>query len=190
MHDDIFMENLLGRVRAMNILWQRAVSDMTIDQVNHFERDGVLPIAFSLSHYMRGQDQSISRIFLNGETLWDKGGWAPRIGVNVDELGREQTVAEMQNLRFADFDAWRAYQSAVIEQTEAVLQSLTPERLAEVVFSSMPPPLSQTFCAIVVGPGAFRRLHALECFVFQHGIRHLGELEHARALVGLGGMTS
>lgn len=184
------MENLLGRVRAMNILWERAVSDMTLEHVNHFERDGVLPIAFSLSHYMRGQDQSISRIFLTQDTLWSRDGWATKVGVNVDELGREQTVEEMQHLRLGDFDAWRAYQSAVIAQTEGVLHSLTPERLAEVIFPSMPPPLANTFCAIVVGPGAFRRLHALECFVFQHGIRHLGEMEHARALVGLGGMTS
>ena len=35
-----------------------------------------------------------------------------------------------------------------------------------------------------------RLVDAIECWVFQHGIRHMGELEHARALVGLGGMTS
>jgi hypothetical protein len=35
-----------------------------------------------------------------------------------------------------------------------------------------------------------RKLEVLECFVYQHGLRHMGEVEHGRALVGLGGMTS
>jgi len=34
------------------------------------------------------------------------------------------------------------------------------------------------------------RSDALECWIYQHGLRHMGEIEHARALVGLGGMTS
>ncbi len=29
----------------------------------------------------------------------------------------------------------------------------------------------------------------IEGFVFQHGIRHLGELDHSRALLGLQGVT-
>jgi hypothetical protein len=30
----------------------------------------------------------------------------------------------------------------------------------------------------------------MECWWYQHGLRHMGEIEHARALVGLYGMTS
>lgn len=29
-----------------------------------------------------------------------------------------------------------------------------------------------------------------ECWTYQHGLRHMGEIELARGLVGLGGMTS
>jgi hypothetical protein len=51
--------------------------------------------------------------------------------------------------------------------------------------------MQQIFCAIVIGPGApLRKLDVLECFVYQHGLRHMGEIEHGRALVGLSGMTS
>jgi len=43
---------------------------------------------------------------------------------------------------------------------------------------------------MVVGPGnPIRKLEVLECFVYQHGLRHMGEVEHGRALVGLSGMT-
>jgi hypothetical protein len=45
---EMFVDSLRRRVRGMNTLWQRDVSDMTLDQVNHHERPGVLPIAFSV----------------------------------------------------------------------------------------------------------------------------------------------
>ena len=33
-------------------------------------------------------------------------------------------------------------------------------------------------------------LDAIECWIYQHGLRHMGEIELARAFVGLQGMTS
>lgn len=190
-HEDMFVASLRNRIRAMNILWQRAISDMTLEQVNHHERAGVLPIAFSFSHYIRSQDQSISAIFLGQPPLWVAEGWAAKTGVTVDALGREETVEQMEQLRIGDLDAWKAYQSRVIERTEGVLAGITADRLAEVVLPQLPPNMQQIFCALVIGPGApLRRLDVLECFVYQHGLRHMGEVEHGRALVGLGGMTS
>jgi hypothetical protein len=175
----------------MNTLYARAVSDMTLDQVNHHEREGVLPIAFSLSHFIRAQDQAVSTPFLRERTLWDSGEWAGKIGVTVDRLGREETVEEMELIRFADLDAWRAYQTKVIERTAGVLDAVTEETLSEVLMAQLPPNMQQIFCALVIGPGApLRKLDVLECFVYQHGLRHMGEIEHGRALVGLKGMTS
>ena len=37
---------------------------------------------------------------------------------------------------------------------------------------------------------ASRVLDATECWIYQHGLRHMGEIELARGLVGLQGMTS
>ena len=187
----IFVASLRNRVRAMNTLWERAVSDMTLEHVNHHERPGVLPIAFSLSHFIRAQDQSISGPFLSERPLWDSGGWAAKVGVTVDRLGREETVEEMERIRFADLAAWRAYQAEVLERTSRVLDTLTEETLAQVLLPQLPPNMQNIFCAIVIGPGApLRKLDVIECFIYQHGLRHMGEIEHGRALVGLGGMTS
>ena len=97
-NDEMFVTSLRNRIRAMNVLWERAVSDMTLEQVNHHEREGVLPMAFSFSHYIKAQDQSISRVFLREEQLWISAGWAAKVGVNIDALGREETVEEMQHL--------------------------------------------------------------------------------------------
>lgn len=188
---EMFVASLKNRIRAMNTLWQRAVSDMSLEQVNHQERPAVLPIAFSLSHSLRAQDQAVSVFLLREAPLWDAGGWAARVGVTVDRLGREESVEEMELIRFADLDAWRAYQSAVIDRTNDVLSTLDEAALAEVLMPKLPPNMQKIFCAIVIGPEApLRKLDALECFVYQHGLRHMGEIEHGRALVGLGGMTS
>ena len=187
----MFVDSLRNRIRAMNILWERAISDMTLEQVNHHEREGVLPIAFSFSHYLRAQDQSISMVFRAERPIWVTGGWAQKIGVSVDVLGREETVEEMQHLTFADLDAWKSYQAEVIARTTETLQTIDAEMLAQVVMPQLPPNMQNIFCGIVVGPGnPIRKLEVLECFVYQHGLRHMGEVEHARALVGLRGMTS
>lgn len=190
-HEAMLVTSLRNRIRAMNVLWERSVSDLTLEQVNHHEREGVLPMAFSFSHYIKAQDQSISRVFLGENPLWETGGWSAKVGVNVDVLGREETVEEMQHLRFSDLEAWKSYQSQVIARTAAALEGVTAERLAEVLMPQLPPNMQNIFCAIVIGPGApLRRLEVLECFVYQHGLRHMGEIEHGRALVGLQGMTS
>jgi len=187
----MFVQSLRNRIRALNTIYERAISDMTLDQVNHHEREGVLPIAFSFSHFMRFQDQSISAPFLREPVLWVSGGWATKIGVTVDAMGREETVEEMQAQRFGDLDAWKAYQSAVIACTDEVLETITPEILSEVIIPQLPPNMLKIFCGLVVGPGnPIRKLEVLECFIYQHGLRHMGEIEHGRALVGLGGMTS
>jgi len=188
---EMFVESLRNRIRALNALWQRAISDLTLEQVNHQERAGVLPMAFSFSHYIRSQDQSISGPFLSQQPLWVNAGWAAKVGIGVDALGREESVEEMQGQRFGDLDAWKAYQSDVFERTNGVLETITADSLAEVLMPQLPPNMQQTFCSMVIGPGApLRRLEVLECFVYQHGLRHMGEVEHGRALVGLQGMTS
>jgi len=175
----------------MNILWERAISDMTLEQVNHHEREGVLPIAFSFTHFMLAQDQSVSVFFRREPPLWRRGGWAAKTGVAIDSLGREETVEEMQDQRIGDLDAWKAYQTAVIAQTDELLDKVTVDDVLEVVFKQLPPNMQNIFCGIVIGPGnPLRKLEVLECFVYQHGLRHMGEVEHGRALVGLRGMTS
>jgi hypothetical protein len=79
----------------------------------------------------------------------------------------------------------------VIAQTAEILEALTVPILEEVIMPQLPPHMQNIFCGMVVGPGnPIRKLEVLECFVYQHGLRHMGEIEHGRALVGLGGMTS
>ena len=50
--------------------------------------------------------------------------------------------------------------------------------------------MASTYSARVAGPEGITLLDATECWIYQHGLRHMGEIELARGLVGLGGMTS
>lgn len=175
----------------MHSLWREAADTQSAEHVNHFERDGVLPIAFSLNHCVRIEDQTVQQLFNSRPPIWSSGEWAARVGVTVDQAGKEQTVAEMQTLRFADYSAFVEYMAEVFDATEIWLESLEPPDLDRVLFGGNKPAVfAKTFSARVVGDGPFTLLDGIECWLFQHGIRHLGEMEHARALVGLGGLTS
>ena len=47
---------LARRMRPVHASWQEAVADLTLEQVNHHESLGVLPIAFSLMHLVNTED--------------------------------------------------------------------------------------------------------------------------------------
>ena len=53
-----------------------------------------------------------------------------------------------------------------------------------------PPQVASTYSAQRAGPQGITVLDGFECWLYQHGLRHMGEIELARGLVGLGGMTS
>jgi hypothetical protein len=192
MSDNVFIDSLRNRMRAMNRLWEMAVSDLTLEQMNHHERPGVLPMAFSFSHFIKIQDAAMSMQFQGIPPLWGAGDWAHKIGVTVDAIGREETVAEMEQIRFGDLDAWKEYQELVLARTDEALSPVTEDTLMEVVIPALPESMANIYCAIVIGGVGqpVRKLEVVECFVYQHGLRHMGEVELGRALVGLGGMTS
>jgi hypothetical protein len=50
--------------------------------------------------------------------------------------------------------------------------------------------VAKTYSARVAGDVGITRLDAMEGWWYQHGLRHMGEIEHAGALVGLQVMTS
>lgn len=185
----LILDSLRRRVRAMHSLWEEAVATMDAGQVNYVERDPVLPIAFSLFHFTQIEDGSAS-ILGAGPVVWDDA-WAVRLGLVIADNGKNKTVAEMMAQRIGDYPAFAEYQRAVFAKTESWLAALEPAALTEVVAERpFPPQLASTFSARVAGPTGITRLDAAECWIYQHGLRHMGEVEHARALVGLGGMTS
>ena len=113
-------------MRAMHSLYADALATMTLDHVNHFEREGVLPIAFSLFHYTNMQDVSFAVI--SGEpVLWDAD-WQARVRMAIDDHGKERPVSDMIHQRIGDYDAFGEYQRAVFGRTEAWLDGARRRR--------------------------------------------------------------
>lgn len=118
-------------------------------------------------------------------------GWAEHMQLAVADHGKERSVAEMMAQRVGDMAAYREYMAAVFAKAEGWLATLAPESLVEVVVARpLPAAIASTYSARVEGDAGVTRLDAVECWIYQHGLRHMGEIEHARSLVGLGGMTS
>jgi hypothetical protein len=135
------------------------------------------------------QDSAFA-IISGQDTIWDAS-WQARVQMAVDDHGKERTVDEMVHQRIGDYAAFGDYQRAVFARTEAWLAELDPSELTRVIVPRpLPPVVAETFSARVAGDEGITVLDALECWIYQHGLRHMGEVELARGLVGLGGMTS
>lgn len=186
---ELILDSLRRRMRTMHSLWEEAVDTMDLEQVNHVEREPVLPIAFSLFHFTNIED--FSATMLGAGPMIYEPAWAERIGLTIADHGKERTVDEMVGQRIGDYAAFREYMSAVFAKTEGWLAGLDPATLTDIVVARpFPPQIASTFSARCAGEAGIMRLDGTECWIYQHGLRHLGEIEHARALVGLQGMTS
>lgn len=173
----------------MHSLYEEAVATMSLDQVNYVERRPVLPIAFSLFH--QAQLEDTATVMLGGPgPIWNDT-WAENVAPAIADHGKHRSVEEMMDQRIGSYEAFRAYQAAVFATTESWLDELDQAELVRVVVDRpFPPQIASTFSARVAGDIGITVLDGIECWIYQHGLRHMGEIEHARALVGLGGMTS
>jgi hypothetical protein len=178
-----------ARIGAMNGMLDAAVRDLTLEQINHRERAGVLSIAFSLAHVVGGQDRTIARFLDGGPTLWESGTWGPRVGYRGDLPQRATPMSAAEGIQFADADAWREYQAAVFARTDSAIANTPIERFNDVAIADRPAGIAGSFLFAFVPSGPIRLMDVVEAYLFQHAARHLGEIEHARALVGLGGLS-
>jgi hypothetical protein len=186
---DPVLDSLQRRMRAMHSLYYQATDTMDLSHVNHFEREGVLPIAFSLFHFTNMED--VSYMMITGTPpVWNDE-WQTQVQVAINDHGKHRTVDEMIHQRIGDYDSFKAYQRTVFDRTEAWLDGLDAAEFDRVVVPRpFPDQIASTYSARVAGPDGITVLDATECWIYQHGLRHMGEIELARGLVGLGGMTS
>lgn len=62
--NELLLDSLQRRMQAMHSLYFDAIDSMSVDQVNHFEREGVVPIAFCLFHLDIVESPVSSRVAL------------------------------------------------------------------------------------------------------------------------------
>ena len=185
----LLLDSLRRRMHAMFSLYYDAVATMDIDHVNHFEREGVLPIAFSLFHLVNMIDASFMMIS-GAVPVWDDT-WVERVNPAIPNHGKERTVGEMVDQRIGNYEEFQEYMRTVFDRVEAWLEQLDPNELTRLIIARpLPEQVANTYSARVAGPEGITLLDATECWIYQHGVRHMGEIELSRGLVGLNGMTS
>jgi len=189
MSNQLVIDSLRRRFRALFSLYEDALSDMTLEHVNHREKEGVVPIAFSLFHYVNMHDASF--MILTGEPFVCTDAILDAISPTIRDHGKHRTVEEMQCQQIGDLSAFVSYMNAVFSRTEHWLEGLDPAELDRVLLTRpFGPAIASTFSARVAGEAGITVLDGIECWLYQHGLRHMGEIELARSFVGLGGMTS
>ena len=189
MSHELILDSLQRRMKALHSLYDQALDTMTIDHVNHFEREGILPIAFSLFHITNMIDASFMMI-TGTAPIWNED-WNARVRPAIADHGKHKTVDEMIGQRIGDYEAFQEYLQLVFGRVHEWLAQLPPEELTRVVIARpFPPQIASTYSARVAGEAGITVLDAVECWIYQHGLRHMGEIELARGFVGLGGMTS
>ena len=186
---ELVLDSLQRRMRAIFSLYEDATDSMQLHHVNYRERNDVLPIAFSLFHIVNMIDASF--MLLSGQApLWNDE-WANRVAPALSDHGKHRTVEEMVHQQIGNYDAFKQYMAEVFARVEHWITTLTPSDLDRVIFTKpYPPQVASTYSARVGGDAGITVLDGLECWIYQHALRHMGEIEYARHLVGLRGMTS
>ena len=85
MSNELILDSLQRRMKALHSLYDQALSTMTIDHVNHFEREGVMPIAFSLFHIVNMIDASFMMITGVAPIWIDE--WKARVNPSIADHG-------------------------------------------------------------------------------------------------------
>ena len=185
----LIQDSLLRRMRTMFSLYHDAVETMELHHVNHVDGEGRLPIAFSLYHYVNIHDATFMGI-TSELPIWNDD-WQDRVQVAIPAHGKDRPVSEMANQRIGNYEAFKEYQRAVFDRTEHHLATMDPADFGRVIIAPpYPPQVADTYSARCAGPQGITVLDAFECWHYQHGLRHMGEIELARGFLGLGGMTA
>ena len=109
----------------------RALTDAcngTDEQLHFVPQGGSHSIAWCLWHTSRIEDAIINGRARQAPLIWTEQ-WAERIGLPFDGTGNGMSDEEASEVHIKDMDAFRAYQSAVFQQTEQYLDSIADEDL-------------------------------------------------------------
>ena len=103
-----YQSSLSRRLRAVHSLYYEACASMDLEQVNRVVVPGVLPIAFSLVHQLLIEDGSV--VFIGGPVPQMSEAWATRMGLAINDPGKDKSVTEMMGQRIGDYGAFLDFQ--------------------------------------------------------------------------------
>lgn len=167
---------LRSGLKSMHEMLDQAVTEMTADQWNYWPAEGGVSAFFSLWHYVRTEDNIVQFVIQRKSTSWLDGGFDTEFDLHRTAQGTGMTPEQAMAVQMVDTSRWLDYQTEVWAATDVYLQSINVADLhsTEVTIKPVPP--------MSLWQGLFG-------MCLTHGYRHVGEIEHARGLVGLGGLS-
>ncbi len=168
---EVVQEGLDG----MHGMLDRAIPDMSAEQWNARPAEQGVSAFFSLWHYVRTEDNIVNWVAQRQPTAWLNGGWDEHFDLHRTSQGTGMSKAQADAVLLTDVDAWLQYQQQVWQSTSAWVATLDESMLGDEIVIRPTPPMTLW--------------QALTGMLLYHGYRHVGEIEHARGLLGLGGLT-
>ena len=161
---------------SMHDMLDSAVERMTADQLNFRASEGGISAFFSLWHYVRTEDNIVNFVIQHQNTVWLEGGYDQRFGLPRTAQGTGMTDEEALAVRIEDVAGWLEYQQQVWTATDAYLETLDADSMEDVKVTIKP-------------VGEMSLWQGLWGMCLSHGYRHVGEIEFARGIQGLGGLS-
>lgn len=159
----------------MHSLLDKVVDEMSAAQLNFRPSEGGVSPFFSLWHYVRTEDNIVNFVVQRKNTVWLEGSYDERFGLHRTAQGTGMTQDEANAVRIDDVAGWGEYQAKVWVATDALLEGLTADAFERRVTIR---PLDE-----------MSLWQGLWSMCLSHGYRHAGEIEYARGVQGLGGLT-
>ncbi len=170
------LDILRDGLRGMHGMLDKATSDMTADHLNFRPIEGGIRPFFSLWHYVRTEDNIVNYVAQGRPTIWLDGKYDEAFALHRTAQGTGMTDAQAEQIRIHDVERWREYQGKVWAATAAYLDALKPEDMES--------------RRVTIKPlGEMSLWAGLNGMCLSHGYRHVGEIEYARGIIGLGGLT-
>ncbi|MEY4161447.1 MAG: hypothetical protein RI939_176 [Actinomycetota bacterium] len=85
MSNELILDSLRRRFRALFSLYEECMETTSLEQINHHLGENVMPIAFSLFHYVNMHDASF--MMLSGEMFIANDEWMRRIAPSIPDQG-------------------------------------------------------------------------------------------------------
>ncbi len=161
---------------SMHAMLDKVVADMTLAQLNFRPKEGGVSPFFSLWHYVRTEDNVINWVIHRRPTVWMEGGLDEQLGLHRTSQGTGMTADEANAVVLRDLDLWKEYQPRVWQRTAEYLRSMDPAEFDTRRVTIKPLPEMSLW-------------NGLYGICLSHGYRHIGEIEYARGIIGLGGLT-
>ena len=167
---------LKSGLKSMHNLLDKALGDMTPQQWNYWPHEGGVSAFFSLWHYVRTEDNIINYVIKKENTIWLTNEYNISFNLHRTSQGTGMTYEQAKEVSISNIALWSEYQQQVWKSTEDLLANIDINELheREIIVKPIPP--------MTVWRGLFN-------LCLTHGFRHVGEIEHARGLVGLGGLV-